>query len=297
MKVLLFDLDLHPLKKHHYNLALMKLSAYHKARGDEVFLNFPLAQADRIYASCIFTWNAKHLNLLSPRAIIGGSGIDLESKLPPEIEHTMPDYSLYDLDYSVGFTSRGCIRRCPWCVVPEKEGGIKPWASIYEFWDRKHKKIVLLDNNFLAAPNWGTTIVNLIKERVTVDFNQGLDIRLVGPVEAHYLSRVKAPVLRFSFDHPSYEPKVREGIERLLKQGIHPRKLSFYVLVGFNTTLEEDIERFKLLESYNVEIYPMVYRDKNGKEPKLGNGFTERINFHGSLQNRRRFLRLAGQLP
>ncbi|GAI75974.1 unnamed protein product, partial [marine sediment metagenome] len=176
MKVVFFDLDLTKRRRAFPNLALMKLSAFHRARGDEIFFNFPLIQAEKIYASCVFTWNAKQANSrFPPGTAMGGSGVDLHSELPPEIEHIMPDYSLYPMDFSLGFTSRGCFRRCPWCIVPEKEGALKPWASIYEFWERRHKKIVLLDNNLLAAPNWQTTFAELIKEQVEVDFNQGLD--------------------------------------------------------------------------------------------------------------------------
>ncbi|GAJ01032.1 unnamed protein product, partial [marine sediment metagenome] len=111
------------------NLALMKLSAYHKAKGDQVFLNFPLNRPDITYASCVFTWNAKRRATVPHGATVGGSGIDLKAELLPEVEHIMPDYSLYPgIDSSMGFTSRGCIRKCPWCIVPEKEGQIKPWS-------------------------------------------------------------------------------------------------------------------------------------------------------------------------
>jgi hypothetical protein len=129
-------MDLDIIKQRHPspNLALMKLSAYHKARGDEVYLNFPLQQPDITYASCVFSWNAKRRASVPDEAIVGGSGIDLKAELPPEVEHTKPDYSLYPgINYSMGFTSRGCIRKCPWCIVPEKEGQIKPWSRIYEF--------------------------------------------------------------------------------------------------------------------------------------------------------------------
>ncbi len=297
MKVLLMDLDVTKVRRPSPNLALMKLSAYHKAKGDDVYLNFPLRQADITYASCVFTWNTKRRNEVPDGATIGGSGIDLKAELPPEVEHIMPDYSLYSgVDFSLGFTSRGCIRKCPWCIVPEKEGQIKPWARIYEFWDRRHRKITLLDNNLLAAPNWRLTMDDLIAEGLEVDFNQGLDIRLVNEDTVGYLKRVNTRQLRFAFDDIAYESAVRRGIELLLDNGIRSRKLSFYVLVGFG---EDDtaLERMKLLQSLNVTVFPMIYRGPDGKEPEIREKLSETILWHGGRGNLKKFLRLAGRLP
>jgi len=275
----------------------MKLSAYHKAKGDDVYLNFPLRQADITYASCVFTWDVKRRNEVPDCATIGGSGIDLKAELPLEVEHIMPDYSLYSgVDFSLGFTSRGCIRKCPWCIVPEKEGQIKPWARIYEFWDSHHRKIVLLDNNLLAAPNWKQTMDDLIAEELAVDFNQGLDLRLVDDEAAFYLSKVNARKLRFAFDDISYEHSIRQGISLLVKRGISPSKLSFYVLVGFNGD-ETALERMKLLSSYKVDVYPMIYKDRDGREPELREKLTETIFWHGGRGNLKKFLRLVGRLP
>lgn len=297
MRVLLLDLDIKARRRAFPNLALMKLSAYHKARGDEVFLNFPLQQADIAYASCIFTWNAKRAIGLPLSTVIGGGGIDSAVALCPDIEHTRPDYKLYPgLDYSIGFTSRGCPRHCPWCVVPEKEGGIKPWASIYEFWDRHHTKIKLLDNNLLASSNWRETMEHLIAEQVEVDFNQGLDIRLVNEENAWYLSRVNAKNLRFAFDDIGYEKAVRDGAWLLTEAGIHSRKLSFYVLYGFKAD-DYVIERMKILADLNVDVYPMAYRGNDGKEPNRSLIYSGSIMWHGAYRNRLKFLRLVGRLP
>lgn len=289
---MLMDLDVITKRTPFPNLALMKLSTFHKAKGDEIFLNFPLCQPDITYASCIFTWHCKQVIGLPENVIIGGSGVDLKKTLPPEVEHIMPDYSLYPkVDFSLGFTSRGCPRKCPWCIVPRKEGGIVPWASIYEFWEKRHQKIVLMDNNLLAAPNWRETMTDLIKERVEVDFNQGLDIRLVSNEVVYYLSKVKTKVLRFAFDHLAYERAVRDGIGLLLAAGISPRKLFFYVLVGFNGA-ETAVERVEILKSYNVDIYPMIYKDNEGKEPKLQPTTLSLAGYHGSWNNLRKFQRV-----
>lgn len=296
MKVLLMDLDKSSRRRAFPNLALMKLSAYHKAKGDEVFFNFPLCQADRTYASCVFTWHSQKVEGLDPDAVLGGSGIDLKEDLPPEVEHIMPDYQLYpNVDFSMGFTSRGCLRSCPWCLVPEKEGTIKAVASVHEFWEHRHKRLLLLDNNLLAAPNWRTTLAELILAGVRTDFNQGLDIRLVTDEVADYLRQVNAASLRFAYDDLVYEKQVRQGIEVLVKAGIPMRHLSFYVLVGFPGD-ETAIERMKLLASYGVDVYPMIYKGQDGKEPTVKSKWDGTIFWHGGRQNIRKFLRVVGKL-
>jgi len=304
MKTLLSDLDIIGRRRPFPNLALMKLSAYHKARGDEVWLNFPLCLPDIEYASCVFSWNRQRISRLSNSAIIGGSGVDTKAELAIEVEHIMPDYTLYpNVDFSLGFTSRGCIRKCPWCVVPAKEGGIQAWTTIYEFWDRRHKEIKLLDNNILASPNWNETAEILIKEQVRTDFNQGLDIRLVDDEVAHQLAKIRTKKLRFAFDHISIEPQVREGIGLLLKAGIKPRHLSFYVLIGFNG--DPGIDRMKLLQTYGVDVYPMIYKGEDGKEPLMSKESLQEIRavlgidnlfWHGNPQNLRKFLRVIKRL-
>jgi hypothetical protein len=209
----------------------------------------------------------------------------------------MPDYDLYpNVDFSLGFTSRGCIRRCPWCIVPDKEGTITPTARVYEFWDRKHRKITLLDNNLLASPNWQQTMEDILAEGLKVDFNQGLDIRLLNEVNVQYLSRIKAKQLRFSFDDIALEENVRKGIRLLKEAGIKSRRLSFYVLYGFKND-DQAVDRMKILAELNVDVYPMAYRGSDGKEPRRLPILSDTILWRGARQNLRRFLRLTGRLP
>lgn len=301
MKVLLMDLDIERRKARRKrsfpNLALMKLSSYHKQKGDQVHLNFPLKRADIIYASCVFTWNRTRVKELPEDAYLGGPGLKLNRELPHQVEHIMPDYSLYpDVKFSMGFTSRGCIRRCPWCNVPENEGGIKDWADFHEFWNPEHKRILLLDNNILAAPSWRQTLADLGDMNVEVDFNQGLDIRLLSEESVWYLKRVKTKRLRFAFDDIGYERAVREGMKLLIASGISPRKLSFYVLIGYNGD-ETALDRMQLLRSYDVDVYPMLYKDDKGREPDLPEKLTNAdLTWHGPRGNLVKFLRVAGRL-
>ncbi len=294
MRISLMDLDISSRRRPFPNLALMKLSAHHKARGDKVFLNFPLCQPDITYASCVFSWHKP--SLIEQSVIVGGSGIDLDAWLPNEIEHIMPDYSLYpNIDFSMGFTSRGCIRNCPFCLVHRKEGGIKAWASVREFLNPSLRRLILLDNNFFAAENCEDTLNDLIELQIETDINQGLDIRLLTDKLADSIKRMKAKIYRFAFDDIAYEKQVRQGIELLLKAGISPRKLAFYVLVGFQND-ETAVDRMKLLASYGVDVYPMIYKGQDGKEPTIKSKWDGTIFWHGSRNNIRKFLRVVGRL-
>lgn len=297
MKVSLVDLDINRWTRRKFpNLALMKLSAYYKAKRYEVSLN-DIYLADMIYASCVFTWNSKWAVKVPQTAHIGGSGISLSETLPDDIEHIMPDYDLYSgVDFSMGYTSRGCIRDCPWCKVRAKEGPITAWASPREFWNPKHSRLIFLDNNTLAAPNCRETLIEAAAIPAVVDFNQGNDIRLVDDEKAALLRNIKTQTLRFAFDSLSYESSVRRGIAYLLKAGFTSRHLSFYALIGFPGD-DTWLERMKILASFNVNVYPMIYRDDEGKEGKVQRHEVPDIFWHGARSNINKFLSVVGRLP
>jgi len=183
------------------NLALMKVAAYHKKRGDPVEWIFPLKTYDKVYASKIFKDSSYEEY---PNMIKGGSGFDLTTTLPKEIEKCSPDYSIYpDCDYSIGFTTRGCIRNCSFCIVPEKEGGIKDHMNIKDIW-RGEGNIVLFDNNILAMPEkFEEALVFCSEKNIKIDFNQALDCRLVTPAIAALIKKYRKhikPYVRFAFD-------------------------------------------------------------------------------------------------
>jgi len=265
------------------NLALMKLSAWHKARGDRV--GFNVSDPDLVYASCIFPKSRSQiLSQLtfypSAKKILGGHGFN-DSKLPDEIEHLCPDYSLYGVDYSMGYTSRGCIRSCPWCIVPQKEGPIQNHAPLSEF--LRHDRVILLDNNFLASPKWHENMDALIGKKIAVNFNQGLDIRLVDQEIAHLLSRIRymdhkfrRRALHFAFDLPSLESDMIRGVTLLERAEIRLKHLMCYVLAGFDTDFQSDLSRVKTLIRLGVRPYVMRYNFR--RDDRRLNAFARWVN-------------------
>ena len=139
-------------------------------------------------------------------------------------------------------------------------------------------------------------MADLLAEELEVDFNQGLDIRLVTAENVSYLRQLKMKQLRFSFDDIHYESALRRGISLLLDAGIRSRKLFFYVLVGFDND-DTAIERMQILNSYNVDCYPMAYRSANGTKPARKMMKVPNIFWHGPRRNINKFLRLVGRLP
>jgi len=259
------------------NLALMKIAAYYISKGHEV-VRYADGDVDKVFASVIFQQHLSRslgvLKFFTVPCEIGGSGYDLNKSLPNDVEHIMPAYGLWNIDYSMGFTSRGCIRNCEFCIVPKKEGGIKSTASLDEFIYPSHKKVILLDNNLLASPDGENVLLDLVDRSIKVNFNQGLDIRLVNEENAGLLSGIKYTnrhftnkQLYFAFDDLKYEKQVRNGIETLLGAGIKPAHLMFYVLVGFNSTFKDDLKRYKILwEEYGVYPFVMIYNNRKDDE-------------------------------
>lgn len=270
------------------NLALCKLSTYHKAKGDTVVLND--FTADKQYCSVIFERNRKEaekLLLQYPHMIIGGTGWDLSVKLPPEIHNCKPDYDLYATDFiykrilggiatkqsklkkaeviasaGIGFTSRGCVRTCGFCIVPKSEGELRQENEIKDLLNPRSNVLILLDNNLTADP-YVLDKLREIKERgLVVDITQGIDIRLLTPETAHALSEVKhLRSIHYAWDLMNFERTVLEGI-KILSQHIKVWKHMCFMLVGFNTTFEEDMYRFRRLIEIGVKPYVMVYNRK-----------------------------------
>jgi hypothetical protein len=247
------------------NLALMKLSAYHKSIGNSVeFVN--IGHYDVIYVSKVFTFSPKHSDGCFDADLIvyGGTGYDMAAKLPENVEHLTPDYSLYDCQHAYGFLTRGCIRKCPWCVVPRKEGDLVPNADIDEFLADKNSAI-LMDNNVLAS-EWGLQqIEKIVTKKIAIDFNQGLDARIIAenPEIAKLLGKVKwLKPLRMACDTKSQMDSIARATELLRKCGATPRAYFVYVLAR---DMEDTLERIAFLRKLKLDPFVQPYIDfENG---------------------------------
>lgn len=263
MNIGLLDVDGHNFP----NLALMKISAWHKQQGDNTELYFPMNHYDKVYMSKVFTFTEDFNTCINASEVInGGTGYGLDNKLPQEIENICPDYSLYaDNHIAYGFLTRGCPRGCKFCIVAEKEGLISHQVSeIYNFWNEQ-KEIKLLDPNLLACKDSEDLLQQLMNSKAWIDFTQGLDIRLMTDKKAYMINQLKVKMIHFAWDN--YEFKTYENLKQFRPSfDIDFRRLRVYVLVNFNTTIEQDLERiYKLLE-LRYDPYIMIF--EKWKAPK-----------------------------
>jgi hypothetical protein len=242
----------------------MKLSAFYKANGHTVELTTPdkANGYDAGFASKVFSFTP--MPKLPKHFEAGGSGADITKKLPEDIEHFTPDYHLYNLTYSLGFLTRGCIRSCDFCIVPVKEGGITAHADITEF--ARHRDVVLLDNNVLASEHGIRQIEKIVMLGLRVDFTQGLDARLIDDGIARLLSKVKwLKPIRLACDSKAMIPHIEKAVGLLRWHNATPRKYSVYVLVK---DVPDALERVRFLKGLNVEPFAQPYRDFTaGAEP------------------------------
>jgi len=248
MKILIMDID-----SKIPNLALKKIEKYHLGQGDEVIWNLPLAKSivEKIYISCVFTNHKNKCKIWEGFADIGGPGYSLEINLPPEIDAVKPR-----INY--GFTTRGCIRNCKFCIVPKKEGKIRIEGDLLDLWDGQAKQVVVMDNNILALPEQFELVCQQARDNhIKVDFNQGLDHRLLSPEIVEIMTIISHTEYCFAFDHPSQLSSVEKALE-LLKRG-DINRCNWYMLVGFDTTAEEDLMRANYLRDNNQRAYVQRY--------------------------------------
>jgi hypothetical protein len=242
----------------------MKISAFHKGQGDQVEWADPLfgGSYDKVYMSKIFTFSPDYPFPFDCEVIKGGTGYDVRSRLPEEIERsTAMDYSIYpDCNYSLQFFSRGCIRKCPFCLVRDKEGYIHPVEPVDL--NPKGEWIEVLDNNFFANPEWKNAVDYLIKAANLVKLH-GVDIRIMTEEQAYWLNKMKLKGnTHIAWDLPSLD--LTQKLEEVTKY-IKPYKLTCYVLIGYNSTKEQDLFRIETLRKFGIVPFVQPYRDFENK--------------------------------
>ena len=235
-----------------HNLALMKISAWHKAQGDEVFLGGPADEADFSYASYLFNFSPKY-----KADVMGGPGLNpslrLDGKFP-----IMPDYSLFPgIDYSLGYTWEYCPRKCAFCIVP-KQNNPKTHRSIWEFHDARFKKICLLNNNTFSDPQWRETFEEIWDADLIVHDENGYDLRLMSEEKAEALRKTRfTRQIHFAWDFMKDEKLIICGLA--LAQ-VYQLNAIVYVLMGFDSNFEEDLYRCQKIHDLGFDPFPMLYK-------------------------------------
>ena len=276
MKIGLYDADGHKFP----NLPLMKISAWHKSKGDSVEFAVPLAEYDRVYVSRVFgdeyskfedfCFNTKEI-------VYGGTGFAItiengrevytktkDTNLPYKIEHIYPDYSLYATltkNTAYGFLTRGCPNDCGFCIVSKKEGRIsKKVADLSEFW-RGQSHIKLLDANLLACKDKIDLLNQLAKSGAKVDFTQGLDARFITDEVADLLAGIKIDKAHFAFDFMKNERAIIKGLQIFQQKcTVRSREAIVYMLTNYDTTIKDDLYRVNAIRDLGFQPDVRIYR-------------------------------------
>lgn len=281
MKIGLIDVD---NSNKFPNLALMKISGYYKKLGYDVEWYNPMFNNgyDVVYVSKVFEKSLDYQYFINAKNIKkGGVAYSLTENLPNEIENSYPDYELYNFvgkNKAYGFLTRGCPRQCSFCNVSESQGkkSVKV-ADLSQFWNGQ-KEIILLDPNILACKDWKELFQQLIDSKAKVDFTQGLDIRLMTDEKVEMLNKIKIKKIHFALDNA----EDIETIEKLKyfrdKLKFKKRQLGVYILINFNTTLKQDIDRIKIIDKLDYDPYIMVYNKHLIKRGDIINKIQRTIN-------------------
>ena len=249
------------------NLALMKLSAWHKAKGNTVEWYNPLERYDRVYMAKVFTFTPDYAYYVHADEVVkGGTGYDIRKTLPEETDRMQPDYSIYpqiDGKTAYGFLTRGCPNRCRWCVVPRKEGNIHPYMDADEIAVDARKNLILMDNNILASDYGLQQMEKIIRRKYRVDFNQGLDARLVTDDIAKMLAKVRwIKRIRFGCDTPAQIAECERTMTMLDRYGYKGEYFLYCILLD---DFSEAFERVNHWRGKGKRFLPHAqpYRDLN----------------------------------
>ena len=238
------------------NTAMMQVSQYHEQSGDQVELYNHLLHSsyDKIYAFSLFNYSDR--SYIKKGMIFGGTGFSLNIKLPKEIQDCDLDYNIYpNCETSYIWFSRGCIRKCPFCVVWKSEGlihSVKPKPL-----NLNGTYISIMDNNFFANPKWRESINQLVKWNQPVNFQSGIDVRIFNNEQGKALQKLRLyKQIHIAWDNP--KDNLTNKIE-LLKQYIKPYKIMCYVLIGYWSSREQDLERVETLRKLKIDPFVMPY--------------------------------------
>lgn len=288
MNIALHDADKEHIRHKSFpNYALMKISTWHKAQGDTVEWWNPLKQYDWVYSSKVFDFTPDN-PYLPENTIRGGTGyadVPIWQQLRPEVDALFPDYSIYPAcNYAIGYITRGCPNNCRWCLVPAKEGEIRPYRSWRQLVRMDSKMLVLMDNNILACDFGIAQLESLIDSGYVIDLNQGMDARLVDVRIARILSRLKwLKYIRFSCDQVSQIESIIRAASLLLDRGIKPYRIFVYLLVTDDLdNAAYRVEQLKKLDG--ITIYAQAERNaRQGIKPNREQlEFCQRYIYGGS---------------
>ena len=261
MKIGLIDVDGHNFP----NLALMKISAYYKDKGFDVEWYSGIDSYDIVFMSKIFSFTSDDRRVIQADKIIkGGTGYDIASKLPNEIRGIRNlDYSIYPMyKFSVQLFSRGCVRKCPFCLVPQKEGKITHTEP--QELNPEGKYIEVIDNNFFANPYWRKSVEYLNSTNQHINLH-GIDVRTMDEEKCNALNsmKLKGNSIHIAWDNP--KDNIIPKIELMLKNNVKKYKITCYVLIGYWSTIQEDLYRVKELERLGIDAFVQPYRDFENK--------------------------------
>ena len=306
-------------------LGLLKLASYHRIRGDSVELvrgcSIPNKKPDKVYVTSLFTWGwnkvweaVAHYKGLFPGAetCLGGiyaslmpehaklSGADqVHIGLVKEAEDLLPAYDLVpQWKWSILFASRGCPNRCAFCAVPVLEGALHSCRdSIKHLVYPGHNRLVLWDNNILASPSWQSIVTEAMDLGIGVDYNQGLDAKLVTPDVATTLSKLKMPCVRIAYDLKAKGKYVKNAIELIMSNGIRGREIFVYVLYNFKDSPDDFFERVRDVLSWGAVVFPMRFEplDSMSRNKYVSPSWDK--NRLEMVEKVRRVLGFSGTLP